>query len=98
MSLPSFQTDDLALSLMQTRWATELNPLLANPVLLGNNLTNIALKIGTTAINHKLGRKMQGWILTDVDGAASIYRSVGFNDLTLTLISNAAVTVNIYVF
>ncbi len=98
MSLPSFQTDILALSLMQSKWSTELEPLLSNPVLLGNNLKEINLINGVTIINHRLGRKMQGWVLTDVDGFASIYRSAPFNALTLALTSNAAVTVNIYVF
>lgn len=98
MSLPSFQTDILALSLMQSRWSTELDPLLTNPVLLGNNLKEIHLINGVTIINHRLGRKMQGWVVTDIDGAASIYRSAPFNALTFALTSNAAVTVNIYVF
>lgn len=83
---------------LQTKWASQLNPLLANPL---NNvviLQNVRLISGVTAVNHLLGRMQQGWFLTDVQGVATIYRSSPFNDKTLLLTSSAAVTVNIGVF
>lgn len=79
-------------------WATVLNPVIANPLNSIQILPNIALKNGVTIINHGLGRLMQGWVLTDLQGAASIYRSAALNALTLTLTSNAAVTCSIGVF
>ncbi len=98
MSLPYFLTDDRQLSLLQTSWQKELNPLLANPLSQGLLIRAIPLANGVTVVNHFLGRRMQGWLVSDVDGAATIYRSAPFNDLTLTLTSNAAVNVNLYVF
>lgn len=53
---------------------------------------------GVTTINHKLGQVQQGWFIIDINGAATVYRSQPFNDKTLVLTSNAAVTVNIGVF
>ena len=88
----------LPLALMQVQWAAMLNPLLSNNLNSVNFLENIALENGVTIINHFLGRPMQGWFLTDIQGAATIYRSSPFNNLTLTLTSSAAVTVNIGVF
>lgn len=41
---------------------------------------------------------MQGWFLVDIQGPATIYSSAPFNNLTLTLTSNTAVTVSIGVF
>lgn len=79
-------------------WATTLNPVIANPL---NSITivqDFALKSGVNIINHSLGRLMQGWFLTDIQGIATIYRSAPFNKLTLTLTSSAPVTCSIGVF
>jgi hypothetical protein len=78
--LKQFKTDDLSLSLLQSSWSSDLNPLIANPVNSVNVLKNISLKIGSNVINHKLGRNMQGWFITDIDGVATIYRSAPMND------------------
>lgn len=94
MSLPQ----KLTLDMMQTRWATELDPLLANPLNSVNILQGISLINGANSINHKLSRMQQGWFITDINAAATIYRSAAFNTKTLTLTSNAACVVNIGVF
>lgn len=83
---------------MQTGWAQQLNPVVENPANKSVLLTNIKLINGTTVVNHKLGRKMQGWAISDIDGAAQIYRSKPLNDLTLTLVSDVDVTVSLMVF
>lgn len=84
--------------LSSDRWATALNPLLTNPLVNGHLLTNLQLINGVTTVNHLLGRKMQGWYVVDIDGAAEIYRSQPLNNLTLTLTSNADITVSLWVF
>lgn len=84
--------------LMQTKWAAQINPVLANPLNSISILKNIALINGVTPINHKLGQLQQGWIILDIDSAATIYRSQAFNDKTLTLTSNAACTVTLGVY
>lgn len=90
----------LPLELMQTRWKSQIDPLLANPVNSVSFLKNIALNNGSTVINHLLGRKMQGWFVLDIDGAGNPYRdpAAPFNATTLTLISSAACNVNLGVF
>jgi hypothetical protein len=94
MNLPQ----KLPLDLMQTRWASILNPLIANALNDIQILSNVALIDGTNVLNHSLGRPQQGWFLTDIQGASIIYRSAPFNSTTLTLVSSAAVTVSIGVF
>ena len=91
---------NLNLSAMSTRWKAIIDPFLGNPSNSSNILSNVSLIEGTNVINHKLGRSMQGWFITDQQGAANIYRpnTAPFNSLTLTLISSAAVTVNLGVF
>lgn len=90
----------LPIDLMQTKWAAELNPLLTVPITQGVALKGIVLVSGNTVINHKLGRLMQGYFITDQNAVASINRlsTAAFNDLTLTLSSTASVTINLWVF
>lgn len=98
MSLPIFTTNNKDFSLMQTQWASQLNPLLSNPTNNSSLLKNISLVSGTNVVNTLLGRKMQGWIVADVDAAVQIYRSAPFNDLTLTLNSSGPAIVTLVVF
>lgn len=102
MQLPWFSTNTgnlgQTINLLQTQWRSILNPLLGNLLNNVSNLENISLINGVTVINHKLGQIQQGWFITDINGAAQIYRSATFNDKTLTLTSSAAVVVNIGVF
>lgn len=79
-------------------WAQALNPLLSNPRAGSKILQKINLINGVTIIPHRLGRMQQGWSITDINGAATIFRSAPFNSTNLTLTSDAVVTVNIEVF
>jgi len=98
MLLPLQKTNLIDLSLLSTKWKSILDPLLTNPLSNVSILENVQLKTGNNVINHLLQRMQQGWFLTDIQAAATIYRSAPFNDLTLTLNSSANVTVNIGVF
>lgn len=94
MQLPQ----NMGWEMAQNRWASILNPWLKNPMSAGVFVKDQALILGVTVINHKLGRTPQGWMIVDIQGVATIYRSAAFNDLTLTLTSSAAVTASLYVF
>lgn len=83
---------------MLTKWASTLNPLIKNPLNDVSIIPNVKLINGVNNINHLLQQTQQGWFLIDIQGAATIYRSAPFNNTTLTLTSNAAVTVSIGVF
>lgn len=89
---------NLPWSLAQNKWPAELNPILALPILSGLQLKNIVLIDGVNTINTKLQRPLQGWIITDQNAVASIFRSQPLNSTTLTLTSNAAVTVDLWVY
>lgn len=91
----------LTLEMMQTKWRSILNPLLANPTNNSSLLRGISLINGTTTINHLLGETLQGWKVVGIDGAATIYDQQANNprpELTLVLVSNAAVQVTLEVF
>jgi hypothetical protein len=92
------QTKDQDVNLFQSKLKSTLDPLLSNLLTQGILLTNVDLASGATTINHLLGRKMVGYVVTDLDADASIYRSQPLNDKTLTLTSSAACTVSLWVF
>lgn len=92
--LPQKQTLDA----LQNTWATVIEPVLALPPNQGILLKNIHLINGVTVINHLLQRTQQGYMITDQDAAATIYRSQPLNNLTLTLTSNASVNVSLWVY
>jgi hypothetical protein len=98
MSLPIQQTNILPLNLMQKTWAAALNPVLGNPATNPVILTGIVITTGVNVINHRLGRIQQGWVVSDINAAVTLYRSQPFNDLTLTLTASGAATVNLEVF
>ena len=99
MALPLFKDDNQNFMLMQSQWRSQLNPLLALPILNGVLLQNQSLITGANKINHLLSRMQTGWIITDQNaGAAQIYRSQPFNTQTLTLTSSAPVIISLWVF
>ena len=99
--LTQFQTKIPELSLMSNSWATQLNPVLAQPMSKGTILKNVTLISGTTTINHTLQRPLIGWQIIRQRASASVYDTQDSNqhpDLTLTLVSSALVVVDLFVF
>lgn len=99
--LPIFQSEVSELSLLQTRWASELNPVLNNPLVNGRLIKSVVLGTGANVVNHGLGRPLQGWVLTRVRANATVYDTQDSNStpgLTLKLTASAAATVDLYVF
>lgn len=96
--LPLYKNDNPEFQWMQAKWKSALDPILANPVINGLQLPDITLIAGTNVINHRLNRKMQGWMVTDTNSPYMPYRSAAFNDSTLTLTSSVSCTVSLWVF
>lgn len=100
MKLPLFQSQNSDLNLIQTKWKSLIDPVLASPLLDGR-LVSTTLAVGSNKINHLLGRKLSGWVIVGVNGVANIYDTQASNqtpELTLNLTSDAAVKVNLWVF
>ncbi len=101
MSLPSFNTSDRILSMMQSQWAAQLDPLLACPLVNGRLIQSVTLTTGNNTINHKLSRKLVGWIVVGQTAASSFYDNQSTNqmsDMTLILNSSAPCVVSLWVF
>lgn len=99
--LPIQNSDDKDLMLMQTKWASQLNPLLAGLISQGLLLPQTALVVGANVVNHRLQRNLIGWFIVRQRALASVYDTQDLNQfpaLTLTLQSSAIVTVDLFVF
>jgi hypothetical protein len=97
MSLPL----NLPLEQLQSRWKSEIDPVLANLLVQGRILQNVPLVTGDNTINHGLGRKLIGWVLVDKSATADIYSKQSTNpspQLSLILSSPAPATVSLWVF
>lgn len=93
LNLPDSQRD--------TQWKSQIDPLLSNLITQGRLLPSTPLILGSTIVNHGLQRKLIGWIVVGIDAAATIYDNQASNQtpqLTLSLTSDAACNVNLWVF
>jgi hypothetical protein len=101
MSLPILQSADVNLTAVQTRWAAQLNPLLSQPLSQALLLSDLTVVSGANVINHKLGRKLQGYIVVGCNAAVTFHDSQASNSmpqLTLNLVASGAATINLLVF
>ena len=101
MALPTYQTSNVTLNIIQSNWATLLNPLLDQAITQGQILENVDLVTGANTVNHRLGRKLRGWMIVRQRSSASIYDTQDTNptpSVTLRLDSSANVKVDIFVF
>lgn len=87
--------------LASPRWASTINPILANPLVNGRVLSNVPVVTGRNVINHGLQRDLQGYFLVMNNAAVTFYDSQLTNqrpDLTLILNASGAATISLYVF
>lgn len=90
----------LDLPKMQTTWAQQLDPVIANLLVNGQLLKGIELNSGITVVNHRLGRQLQGWFLSAPKGPAIVSQASQQPNptLTLTVNSTAAITTDMWVY
>lgn len=84
---------------LQERLQEFFVPLVANPLLDGVLLNDVALTASATRVEHKLRRKPLGWIVVNKSANADVWQSA--NDLStafLTLQASGTVTVSLWIF
>lgn len=85
--------------LMQKSWSSQLNPILANPLMQGAILSDIQLVANVPlTINHYLGRQMLGYVDIGKNADATVWNTLPLNSQTLTLEADANVTISLWVF
>lgn len=100
-TLPRFDSTDRSMTLLQSAWASKIDPLLNNPLANGRILKQVTLQVGTNQVNHGLQKPLQGWYIVRQRSAASVYDNQDNNQmpsLTLELVSSAVVIVDLFVF
>lgn len=78
-----------------------MNPILMAALLGGRLLQGVDLAVGTNKVNHGLGRKLIGWFPVRVRASAILHDLQDSNttpDKNLSLVTDAEVTVDLYVF
>ena len=92
----------LPYDLMQTQWASIINPVLKNPIVNGVLSQQIKLTTGNNIVNHKLGRNLTGWYITRMRGSfVQVYDTQDSNqspELTLLLNSSGNCTIDLFCF
>lgn len=84
---------------MVTQWATQLNPIVANPIIQGLAINSVILNAGVPkTIQTSLNRMQQGWFLTDNMANSVVWRTQPFNSQNLTLQASADTTISLWVF
>lgn len=96
--LAVYKSDDTDLMLMQTKWSSQLNPVLNSPITAPILLKGVILTSGVNTINTGLSTMLQGWFITDLDSDVTIFRSSPKAPLTLTLTASGPATVDIAVY
>lgn len=105
MALPVFKrvkSQDRIVNQIQDNVEQVLSPLLRALISDGRLIENILIETGTPkSINHGLGRKLRGWMVTSKNSNADIWDSQSTNKLsskTLILNSSANVIISLWVF
>lgn len=93
----NFQSADQASNQQGGAQNKALDDLFSNPLNNGTLLSPIDLKTGGNDVSHKLGRKLQGWIVVNKSAASDIY-SASSDKTILKLTASAACTVTLFVF
>jgi hypothetical protein len=101
MSKPKFFRKSFAGTEEMRRLQTDIENAIAetikSPLLNGRQLDNISLTSGDNKIEHKLARKIRGYIVSKKSNAATIYNSSD-DEKFLTLNTSANVTVSLWVY
>ena len=100
-AIPQVQTTERVQNQLQQNIITSINPLIKNPLNSGQILQDVKLAVGTNVIPTGLNRKLQGWFTVRQRALANIYDNQDSNNnpgVTLILISDAQVKVDLYVF
>src|SRR5260370_35297663 len=94
--IPRMQSDEREVNQLQNNILSVVNPLMQqNPILFGNLLQNISLKIGDNIINTGLKTALQGWVRVRQRGPANIYDLQDSNTVIGTLILNSDAVVSV---
>lgn len=81
------------------QWPATLNPVIASPLINGQQIDSIQLLSGgPNNIYHSLGQLPQGWFVVDKTSHADVIRTQPFNQNTITLEADADCKISIWIY
>lgn len=95
-TVPLIKTKEQSDNLYQNQNNNAVNSITKMPMLNGNMLTAV-LASGSNSIPTKIGRKPQGYFVTNIDAASTIH-TISMDDKFLVLNSTAPCNVSLWVF
>jgi hypothetical protein len=95
--LPLIRTAD-ALPVLMPKWKSQLDPVIANLLLNGQQINDVDLSTSDTVIPHNLGQVPQGWLLADQNTNATVFRTQPMTNSSITLQATSACTVNLWIY
>lgn len=91
-----FGSDSDEMNRVQDNVEIALEPLIISPIIDGV-LISASLVAGVNTVNHKLGRKPQGWILVAPQANESVWQLAADKNV-LTLEASGNITTSLWVF
>lgn len=99
MQLPLVSSTDSAITQLSTKWKAILDPVIANPLTQGQQISSISLAANVpTTVYHSLGQAPQGWFPVDNQASANVWRTQPFNNKTITLEASADTVISIWIY
>ena len=90
-------TTDRELNRVQDQILAALNPVVRSTLLNYNEVKNIAITTAGLAIEHGLGRQPLGWVVTDIDANATVWKTA-WDERFLTLDASGTANISILVY
>lgn len=92
-------TNNVELQKVQENVGEALQPIIKSAILNGAQLDNISLASGNNTIEHRLGKKLSGWIVVKKDSGALIYEvESDFPSRILVLNSSSQCNISLWVY
>jgi|TARA_R100001443_G_scaffold33383_3_gene47301 hypothetical protein len=101
VNFTEIHTGDAKIDQLQSNIRTAISPLLSLPFADGVHKTDVALGTSDTLVDHGLGRKFVGYIITKQNADTSVFESSttnNFPDVQMILKAGATVTVDLFFF
>jgi hypothetical protein len=89
-------TDDQTLNRVQDMIAQMVSSLISDPML-SRQTISVSLASGTNVVSHNLKRQPKGWLISDRNSAATLYRTA-WDSQSITLQASAAFVGTLEVF
>lgn len=90
------KTDQRDVEQLQSNCAQQFTAIKDCPFLSGAAVS-ASLVTGSNKVDNPLQRTIQGWIITDRDSAATVYKSTSDN-FTVTLVASAPINLQIWLY